>query len=76
MFCTRVRNVCGRRFAVQKADVWGRWQAGQSLHKMGRAFSKEHSSVGWLVSRNGGFVPAVRWRSLRVLTVVTRRYAR
>ena len=42
----------GKRFglsAVQKSDVWRRWKAGQSLHEMGRAFGKEHSSIGCLV---------------------------
>jgi hypothetical protein len=57
----------GKRFgfsAVQKRDVWCRWKAGQSLHQIGRAIGKEHSSVRCLVSRYGGFVPALRRRSL------------
>ena len=54
--------------AVQKRDVWRRWKAGQSLHEIGRAFGKEHSSIRCLVSRYGGFVPAVRRRSLLALT--------
>jgi hypothetical protein len=57
----------GKRFglsAVQKNDVWCRWKAGQSLHEIGRAFGKEHSSIRCLVLRHGGFVPAVRRRSL------------
>jgi hypothetical protein len=65
----------GKRFglsAAQKDDMWCRWKAGQSLHEIGRAFGKEHSSIRCLVSRNGGFVPAVRRRSLRVLTAVER----
>src|SRR5271156_3663876 len=45
--------------AVQKSDMWRRWRAGQSLHEIGRAFGKEHSSICCLVSRHGGFVPAV-----------------
>jgi hypothetical protein len=52
--------------------MWCRWKAGQSLHEIGRAFGKEHSSIRCLVSRNGGFVPAARRRSLRVLTAVER----
>ena len=61
----------GKRFglsAVQKSDMWRRWKAGQSLHEIGRAFGKEHSSIRCLVSRYGGFVPAVRRRSLLALT--------
>jgi hypothetical protein len=46
--------------AAQKSDVWSRWKAGGSLHKIGRAFGKAHSSVRCLVVRQGGFVPAVR----------------
>lgn len=48
--------------------MWRRWKAGQSLHEIGRAFGKEHSSIRCLVSRHGGFVPAVRRRSLLALT--------
>ena len=57
----------GRRFgfsAEQKLDVWRRWKAGQTLHEIGRAFGKEHSSIRCLVSRHGGIAPAVRRRAL------------
>src|ERR1700682_619281 len=62
----------GRRFglsAEQKLDVWRRWKAGQTLHKIGRAFGKEHSSIRCLVSRHGGIAPAVRRRALLALTL-------
>src|SRR6266487_3981215 len=62
----------GRRLglsAAQKSDMWCRWKAGDSLHKIGRAFGKEHSSIRCLVSRHGGFVPVVRRRSLLALTL-------
>jgi IS30 family transposase len=62
----------GKRFglsAVQKSDMWRRWKAGQSLHEIGRAFGKSHSSIRCLVSHHGGFVPAVRRRSLLALTL-------
>jgi hypothetical protein len=55
----------GRRFglsAEQKLDVWRRWKAGQTLHEIGRACGKEHSSIRCLVSRHGGIAPAVRRR--------------
>ncbi|HWO29121.1 MAG TPA: helix-turn-helix domain-containing protein, partial [Candidatus Acidoferrum sp.] len=55
--------------AEQKSDLWRRWKAGESLHEIGRAFGKEHSSIRCLVSRHGGFVPSVRRRSLRTLTL-------
>jgi hypothetical protein len=53
----------GKRFglsAEQKIDVWRRWKAGQTLHQIGRAFGKEHSSIRCLVSRHGGIAPSVR----------------
>src|SRR5580693_3426258 len=57
----------GRRFgfsAEQKLDVWRRWKAGETLHEIGRAFGKEHSSIRCLVARHGGIAPAVRRRAL------------
>ncbi len=65
----------GQRFGlstVQKSELWCRWKAGQSLHEIGRALGKEHSSIRCLVARHGGIVPAIRRRSRRVLTVVER----
>jgi hypothetical protein len=38
----------GKRFGlstVQRSELWRRWKAGQSLHEIGRAFGKEHSSI-------------------------------
>jgi len=61
----------GKRFglsAMQKSDMWRRWKAGQSLHEIGCAFDKSHSSIRCVVSLHGGFVPAVRRRSLLSLT--------
>src|SRR5438034_4459238 len=60
----------GKRFglsAAQKSDMWCRWKAGDSLHKIGLSFGKEHSSILCLVSRHGGFVPVVRRRSVLAL---------
>jgi transposase, IS30 family len=62
----------GKRFGLsvaQKSDMWRRWKAGQSLHEIGRALGKEHSSIRCVVLRHGGFVPAVRRRSLLALTL-------
>jgi hypothetical protein len=56
----------GKRFglsAEQKVDVWRRWKADQTLHEIGCAFGKEHSSIRCLVSRHGGIAPAVRRRA-------------
>jgi hypothetical protein len=62
----------GKRFglsAAQKSEMWCRWKAGDSLHAIGRAFGKEHSSIRCVVSRHDGFVPAVRRRFLLALTL-------
>ena len=65
----------GKRFglsAIEKSDLWRRWKAGQSLHEIGRAFGKSHSSIRCVVSLHGGFIPAVRRRSLLALTLPER----
>ena len=58
--------------AMQNSDRCGRWKAGQSRHKIGRAFGKSHSSIRCVVALHGGFVPAVRRRSLLALTLPER----
>jgi hypothetical protein len=43
----------GRRYglsAEQKADIWRRWKAGESLHEIVRAFAKDHGSIHFLLS--------------------------
>ena len=62
----------GKRYglsAAQKLEVWSRWKSGQTLHEIGRAFGKPHTSIRCLVSLHGGIVPAVRRRSLLALTL-------
>ena len=44
-------------------------EGGQTLHEIGCAFGKEHSSIRYLVSRHGGTAPAVRRRALLALTL-------
>jgi PadR family transcriptional regulator, regulatory protein PadR len=57
---------------AQRAEVWRRWKAGDSLHTIGRAVDRPHTSIHCLLARHGGIVPAVRRRSRRVLTAVER----
>ena len=57
---------------AQRADLWSRWKAGQSLHTIGRAFGKPHNSIHCFLSHQGGIVPAVRRRAVLALTVVER----
>src|ERR1700723_3565775 len=53
---------------TQETDVWKRWKAGQSLHEIGRAFDKPHTSIRCLLLPRGGIAPAVRRRSRPALT--------
>jgi len=65
----------GRRHglsAEQKADIWRRWKAGESLHEIGRAFDKDHGSIQFLLLQHGGIAPAVRRRSERTLRMAER----
>ena len=65
----------GRRYglsAEQKADIWRRWKAGESLHEIGRAFSKDHGSIVFLLSQHGGIAPATHHRSQRTMTLAER----
>ncbi len=36
---------------TQRTEIWSRWKSGQSLHEIGRAFGKPHSSEREDVSR-------------------------
>jgi hypothetical protein len=65
----------GTRFglsAIEKSDIWRRWKAGQSLHEIGRAFDKPHSSIRCLLLPRGGIPPAARRRSRLALTLAPR----
>jgi IS30 family transposase len=58
--------------AEQKAELWKRWKAGQSLHEIGRAIGKDHVVVHFVLARHGGIAPPARRRSRRVLTLAER----
>jgi hypothetical protein len=55
--------------AEQKAELWKRWKAGQSLNEIGRALGKDHVVVHFVLARHGGIAPPTRRRSRRVLTL-------
>jgi transposase, IS30 family len=55
--------------SAQRADMWNRWRAGQSLNAIGRALGKDQHVIHFLLARHGGIVPRVRHRSRRVLTL-------
>src|SRR5271154_5172381 len=65
----------GKRFGlsvIQKSDIWRRWKAGQTLHEIGRAFDKPHTSIRCLLLPRGGIPPAARRRSRLALTLAER----
>ena len=56
----------------QKTELWDRWQRGESLTAIGRAFGRPSSSIYCLVSPHGGIRPAERRRSRLALTLSER----
>jgi len=61
-----------RLSAEQRADLWARWKAGQSLNEIGRALGKDHVVIHLLLARHGGITPALRRRSRHALTLADR----
>jgi hypothetical protein len=43
--------------AAEKAELWDRWQRGEALKAIGRAFGKPSSSIYFSWPRTGEFVP-------------------
>ncbi len=58
--------------ATQKALMWERWQAGDTLHSIARMFDRRHTSVHHILARSGGIRPAARTRSTQVLALAER----
>ena len=42
--------------AVQRSEIWNRWQAGEPMSSIERRFDRESSSVFSVISPTGGFV--------------------
>jgi IS30 family transposase len=57
---------------TQRAEMWDRWKAGQSLNAIGRALGKDHVVIRFLLARHGGIAPLARRRSGRALTLAER----
>ena len=47
----------------QKAEIWDRWQRGESMSSIGRHFDRASSSIYPLLERTGGIRPPARRRS-------------
>ena len=39
--------------AAQKAEMWGRWQQGETLHAIARLFDRHHTSVRGILAATG-----------------------
>lgn len=57
---------------MQKALMWERWKAGESLQQIAQLFDRSHSSVGRILAQTGGIRPAQRRRASRALTLAER----
>jgi IS30 family transposase len=58
--------------AAEKTELWDRWQRGESLKAIGRAFGKPSSSIYYQVAPTGGIRPSPRRRSRLALTLLER----
>jgi IS30 family transposase len=58
--------------AAQKANIWDRWQRGESLTSIGRLFDRPSSSIFNMLSPTGGIRPPPRQRSHLALTLAER----
>ena len=66
------RRKRSRLSAAQKTEIWKRWKAGQSLHEIGRAFDKPHTTIHQFLLPSGGIRPAARRGSRLALTLAER----
>ena len=58
--------------AAEKTELWDRWQGGESLKAIGRAFGKPSSSIYFQLAPHGGIRPPPRRRSRLALTLAER----
>jgi len=58
--------------AAQKAEMWNRWQQGETLHTIARLFDRHHTSVRGILAATGGIRPPERRRSRLALTLAER----
>src|SRR5207244_5284425 len=64
MECSAMRRGYFRGFtASEKTELWDRWQRGESLKAIGRAFGKPSSSIYFQLAPDGGIRPPPRRRA-------------
>jgi IS30 family transposase len=56
----------------QKAELWQRWKAGETLSDIGRALGKHAASVFGVIAAKGGFAPVPRSRKSGSLSLAER----
>ena len=56
----------------QKADIWNRWQKGESLNSVGRLFDRPSSSIFNILAPTGGIRSPIRKRSKLAITLSER----
>src|SRR6266567_8684398 len=73
MECSAMRRGYFRGFtASEKTELWDRWQRGESLKAIGRAFGKPSSSIYFQLAPHGGIRPPPRRRARLALTLAER----
>jgi IS30 family transposase len=58
--------------AAQRAEIWDRWQRGESLKSIGRLFDRPSSCIYNMLAPTGGIRPPPRQRSRLALTLAER----
>ncbi len=58
--------------AEQRAEIWDRWQRGESMRSIGRVFDRQSSSVFSVISPTGGIRPLDRKRGHVALSLSER----
>ena len=58
--------------AAQRAEIWDRWQRGESMSSIGRGFDRQSSSVFSVISPTGGIRPPDRKRGPMALSLAER----
>ncbi|MCH8240276.1 MAG: IS30 family transposase [Proteobacteria bacterium] len=58
--------------ASQRAEIWDRWQRGESMSSIGRRFERQSSSVFSVISPTGGIRPPDRKRGSLALSLAER----
>ncbi len=58
--------------SAQRAEIWDRWQRGESMSSIGRVFDRQSSSVFSVISPTGGIRPSERKRGPLALSLAER----